>query len=222
MSRHSPAFVLLPLLCLSLAAAGGGTDRSDGQRLFDGQSLAGWKVANFGGEGEVAVEDGAIVLHRGDSMTGITYAGKDFPRINYEVTLQARRLQGNDFFCTTTFPVGAAHCSLVVGGWGGTVVGLSSLDGRDAVRNETTTYQSFQARQWYQVRLRVADKRITAWIDSKKVVDVNTEGKKITIRPECELCRPFGIATWNTVGAVRDIRIRPLTEAERRAAKTGP
>ena len=28
---------------------------------------------------------------------------------------------GSDFFCTTTFPVGDAFCSFVVGGWSGTV-----------------------------------------------------------------------------------------------------
>src|SRR5260370_6478344 len=98
-----------------------GTDKDKGgwKTLFDGKSLAGWKEANFGGEGEVRVEGGAIVLDQGNDMTGISFAGKDFPRINYEVTLEGKKLKGRDFFCTTTFPVGAEYCSLVVGGWGG-------------------------------------------------------------------------------------------------------
>ena len=31
---------------------------------------------------------------------------------------------------------------LIVGGWGGGVVGMSSLNGKDAARNETTQYVS--------------------------------------------------------------------------------
>ena len=32
------------------------------QSLFDGKTLKGWKIPEFGGEGKVHVEDGAIVL----------------------------------------------------------------------------------------------------------------------------------------------------------------
>src|SRR5258708_7962169 len=101
-------------------------DRAKWKSLFDGKSLAGWKATNFGGEGEVSVRDGTVVLAQGNDMTGITYARADFPRVDYEVTLEGKRVAGNDFFCTTTFPVGDAYCSFVVGGWGGTVIGLSS------------------------------------------------------------------------------------------------
>src|SRR5947208_110874 len=104
--------------------------------LFEGKSLAGWKATNFGGEGQVSIEKGAVVMEHGNDMTGITYDRKDFPRINYEVALEGKKLKGNDFFCTTTFPVGDKYCSLVVGGWGGTVVGLSSINFRDASENE--------------------------------------------------------------------------------------
>ena len=39
----------------------------------DGKTLAGWKSTEFGGEGEVSVVDGAIVLEMGNNMTGITW-----------------------------------------------------------------------------------------------------------------------------------------------------
>ncbi len=186
--------------------------------LFDGKSLAGWKSANFGGEGEVAVQGGAVVLEQGNDMTGVAYTRGDFPKMDYEVTLEGKRLAGDDFFCTTTFPVGDTHCSFVVGGWGGTTVGLSSLDMQDASQNETRTLKGFKRDQWYRVRIRVTKERIQAWIDNEKVVDAATKGKKIGIRPECDLCRPFGIATWRTTGAVRDLRVRALTAAEKTPA----
>jgi hypothetical protein len=183
--------------------------------LFDGKTLAGWKQAKFGGEGDVSVEKGAIVMEQGNDMTGVTYDKGDFPKINYEVILEGKRVKGNDFFCTTTFPVGDSPCSLVVGGWGGGVVGLSSIDEQDASQNETGTfYKDFKSEQWYRVKIRVTKDRITAWIDGKEVVDLETKGRKISIRPECDLCRPFGIATWRTVGAVKDIRVRTLAPEE--------
>jgi arylsulfatase A-like enzyme len=200
------------------APAKGGTKGAGWKSLFDGKTLAGWKKTNFGGEGEVAIKDGAVVLEQGNDMTGITYTRGDFPRLDYEVTLEGKKLAGSDFFCTTTFPVGEKYCSLVVGGWGGTVVGLSSIDFRDASENETGTFKEFKRDQWYRVRIRVSKERITAWIDDKEMVDLETKGKRISIRAECDLCRPFGIATWRTTGAVRDIRVRPLTDAEKKAA----
>jgi hypothetical protein len=183
--------------------------------LLDGKSLTGWKATNFGGEGEVNVRDGLVVLEQGDPMTGITFAGKDFPRLNYEVTLEGKRLAGNDFFCTTTFPVGDAYCSFVVGGWGGTVIGLSSINARDASENETSKLKNFKNDQWYRIRIRVTGERIETWIDNDKVVDLATRDKKLSIRAECDLCKPFGIATWRTSAAVRDIRVRTLASSKK-------
>jgi hypothetical protein len=190
--------------------AGGAKTEPAWKSLFDGKSLGGWKATNFGGEGEVTIKDGAVLMEKGNDMTGITYTRGDFPRLNYEVTLEGKKLEGNDFFCTTTFPVGDAYCSLVVGGWGGGVVGLSSIDDRDASENSTGGYHEFQRDRWYRVRIRVTGERITAWIDKEQVVDLETNSKKIAVRAECNPCRPFGIATWRTTGAVRAIQVRSL------------
>jgi hypothetical protein len=184
--------------------------------LFDGNSLDGWKTTDFYKPGKVSVKDGSIVLEKGSKMTGVTYASKDFPTADYEVTLEGKKLAGQDFFCTTTFPVGKSFCSLVVGGWGGMVVGLSSINGADASENETTRGKEFKHDRWYRVRIRVTAKRIEAWIDTEKMVDVDIEGRKISTRIECRPCQPFGVATWDTTGAVRDIRVRTLTEADKK------
>jgi len=137
--------------------------------------------------------------------------------VKHQGVVEAKKVKGNDFFGTTTFPVGDKYCSLVVGGWGGTVVGLSSINFRDAVENETTTIREFKHDQWYCIRIRVTKNRIRAWIDDKKVVDLETKDKRLSIRAECDPCRPFGIATWRTTGAVRDVRVRLLAAAERSA-----
>jgi nicotinamidase-related amidase len=209
----------LPLLLTSLVHAPAAarpasppstTDKDGWKKLFDGKSLAGWKRADFGDEGKVHVKDGVVVMEKGKLMSGITYSKGDFPKMDYEVTLEAKRLSGKDFFCTTTFPVGDSFCSLVVGGWGGTVVGLSNIDFMDASMNETNKYKEFKNDQWYRVRIRVTKKKIEAWIDKEKLIDLDTTDKHIAIRIECSPSRPFGISTWNTAGAVRDIRIRAV------------
>jgi hypothetical protein len=184
--------------------------------LFDGKTLTGWKSSDFYGAGKVDVKDGIIVMDKGKLMTGITYQKKDFPKMDYEVTLDGKKLDGRDFFCTTTFPVGDSFCSLVVGGWSGSVVGLSSINMEDAAHNETRTDREFKHDQWYHVRIRVTPQRIEAWIDRDKVVDQETTDRTISTRIECNASKPFGVATYQTTGAVRDIRVRTLTEAEKK------
>lgn len=180
-------------------------------RLFDGQSLGQWKVTDFGGQGDVYVKDGAIYLEMGSYATGITWTGPVI-RMNYEITLEAMRVEGNDFFCALTFPVGEKPCTLVLGGWGGTLCGLSNIDYYDASENPTTTFYSFKKQTWYHVRLRVVPNRITAWLDGEQLVDIDTTGRKIDIRAEMDLCQPLGIATWVTTGAVRNIFLTKLPD----------
>ena len=193
-------------------------DAGKGKKLFDGKTLGGWKESDFFGKGKVHVKDGAIVLEKGNRMTGITYAGKDFPKTDYEVTLEGKRIAGSDFFCTTTFPVGDSFCSFVAGGWGGEVIGLSNIDSADASTNETRKDMEFTRDKWYRFRIRVTSKRIEVWIDKKQVVDLDTTDRRIGIRIECNVSKPFGVATYATSGAVRDNQVRPLTAAEKKSA----
>jgi Domain of Unknown Function (DUF1080) len=177
--------------------------------LFDGTSLGKWKPTAFGGEGDVRVEGGEIVLERGNDLTGVTWTG-ELPRMGYEIELQARRLSGNDFFCGLTFPVGEASCSFIVGGWAGAVTGFSSLDGQDASENETTRIRDYEQNRWYTIRVRVTADRLQAFIDDESFADVKTTGRRLSIRPEVQDSRPLGIASWRTKAALRAIRLRSL------------
>jgi len=178
--------------------------------LFDGKSLKGWKKTKFGGEGEVTVKDGRLILGYGSDLTGV-HTKRKLPKSNYEVRLEARRADGSDFFCGFTFPVQKSHCSLIVGGWGGGVCGLSCIDKRDASENSTATYRRFKNKKWYRIRVRVTEEKIEAWIDDKQIVDQKIKGREISVRAEVLPSRPFGFATWQTTGELRNIRLRPLT-----------
>jgi hypothetical protein len=176
--------------------------------LFDGETLNGWEVTNFGTQGPVRISGGNIVLGMGDGCTGITWKS-DFPTINYEVQLEAKKITGNDFFCGMTFPVDESFCSLIIGGWGGPVVGLSNIDGYDASENETRTLKKFEHDTWYHIHLKVTPEKIEAWINEEKMVDFATENRKLSIRPEVELSKPFGICSWVTTAALRNIQVKP-------------
>ena len=178
--------------------------------LFDGKTLGKWKVVekyDFKRHGKVHVEEGAVVLEMGSPATGIRWAG-DFPRTAYEISLEARRVEGSDFFCGLTFPVRDAALTLVCGGWSGTVVGLSSIDGEPAVENETCTNEKFELGRWYRIRLRVTRPLVEVWIDGKKIIELPTADRKFTLYWEMEPLQPLGICSWVTTGAVRKIRFR--------------
>jgi len=177
--------------------------------LFVGRTLHGWKVTQFGGEGTVDVKDSQLRLGVGNDLTGVTI-DRPIPRTNYEVTLDAKRVEGSDFFCGMTFPVKNDSCSLILGGWGGGVCGLSSIDGNDAHENETTKYKKFDNGRWYAVRLRVTDSKIEAWLDKEQIVDQELADHSISIRIEVEASKPFGLASYDTRAALRNIRIRRL------------
>jgi hypothetical protein len=180
------------------------------QSLFDGESLQGWREAPFKGHGPVRIENGNIILGAGGPMTGVTWTG-EFPKTDYEVRFEAARLQGNDFFASLTFPVGESFCTWVTGGWGGDIVGLSSIDGWDAADNETRTYFNFESGRWYKLRLQVAGDRIMAWIDDKPVINVDIAGRQIGLRfGDMKLSAPLGFASYLTTGGVRKIEYRLL------------
>ncbi len=188
-------------------------EKAGSESLFDGKTLGKWVSTNFGGEGEVRVEDGAITLDAGASLTGINYTGPVL-KSNYEISLDAQRIQGTDFFCGLTVPVGDSYASLIVGGWGGSLCGISSIDDKDAARNDTRTIRAFKSEKWYHIRFRVYVDRLQAWIDNEKIVDVSIAGHKVSLRAEVLPSRPLGIAAYQTSAALKNIQMRKLTPEE--------
>lgn len=174
--------------------------------LFDGRALGAWKPVSFGGEGDVSIVDGAIRLERGNDLTGIVWTGK-VPGPTFRLQMEARRVDGGDFFCAVTVPVAGSHCTFVVGGWGGTVVGFSSLDGLDASENETSDTMAFVDNRWYRVAVDVTPTRIQGLIDDKVVAEAALAGREVDVRIEMMPCRPLGIASWRTVSDIRAITL---------------
>ena len=202
---------LAPALRAAEAPAGAGW-----KPLFDGKSLGSWKPTEFGGTGEVRVEKSfrggppAILVEMGVALNGFHWTG-EVPRTNYEIALEAMKIDGNDFACGLTFPVGDSHASLILGGWGGGIVGISSINDLDASENETTKVMNFPPNRWFKVRMRVTKNRLQAWLDEKPIVDQDITGKKISLR-RGDISRqvPLGISTFQTTAAFREIRLRKV------------
>lgn len=207
--RTFAALLLVAAGCSSTAPAAGAPTSTD-LVLFDGRTLGSWKSVEFGGEGKVEVVDGAIQADEGVALTGVVWTGAPLPKTNYELSLEAKKIDGSDFFCGIAFPVGAKSCSMVAGGWGGGLVGLSSLDGMNASENETGSHHDFKKGQWYRFRLRVTTENVSAWIDDKQVINAELKGREVSIHPAMEAACPLGLTNYSTKSAWRKITLKEV------------
>ncbi|MDP6903267.1 MAG: DUF1080 domain-containing protein [Verrucomicrobiota bacterium] len=138
-------------------------------KLFNGKDLTGWKETDYAGRGNVKVKNGELHIENGLVITGVTFTNKTIlPKTNYEVEYEAKKVNGTDFFGLLTFPVGDSHASLVTGGWGGAVTGISSINSMDASENDTTVYLKFNKNQWYKFRLRVTPDNLSVWMTPRE------------------------------------------------------
>lgn len=186
------------------------------RNLFDGKTLTGWKDSGFAGGGEVTVvpdfkgQGPVIRIDAGQSLSGLTFTNP-VPKTNFEITLEALKVQGNDFFVGLTFPVGEAHATLVLGGWGGATTGISSIDGLDASENDTTKFLGYEKDKWFRIRMKVTPAKLEAWVNDDPIVNQDLKDRRISMRfGEIESSVPLGIATYQTTTVVRRVQIKPV------------
>jgi hypothetical protein len=184
---------------------------SDRHLLWKGDRFEDWTITDFGSQREVKpLEDGGFEIEAGYPLSGVHSTAFDWPQGNYELEWEFQRVEGNDFPCCLTFPVKDSHCSVVIGGWGGTLVGLSCIDGKDAAHNETAKHLVFENGKWYQARLRVEGNRIRCWIDDKEIISIDVGEQKLSVRNEVQLSQPLGICCFETKARIRKFRLYSL------------
>lgn len=148
-------------------------------------------------------------LKAGAPMTGIvfpTWVQDGLPLTDYRLTYEAMRVSGSDFFASVTFPVGSLdRCvTFVLGGWGGSQVGISSIDGQDASMNATGSSQRFEDGKWYRIRIEVTKNSLAVWLDDKPLVRIDITNAQLGLRTgEIDKCAPFGFASYGAEGRIR-------------------
>ncbi len=166
-------------------------------------------------------EDRLAALTLGAAEVAAIAWEKDFPKSGYEVSLEATRVKGDSIFCGVLFPIRDSRCVLVVGGFGGTAVGLDRPDGAPASRNPTVKQMAFENDRWYQVQLCVTDAKLQAWLQGESVVDMDIAAHTFSTAEVWRNVAPFGLCAWATTGAVRNIRLRRIEPGAAAAPKPG-
>ncbi|MDD3545723.1 MAG: DUF1080 domain-containing protein [Kiritimatiellae bacterium] len=192
------------------------TVRAEPVRLFNGKDLTGWKLADMYGCGTVTVlADGSVECGHGNPMTGIAYTNEP-PRMNYELSLQAVRVKGSDFFAALTIPVEKHHCTVIIGGWGGGLCGISSVDYMDAAENQWSEGLNLENGRWYNLRVRVTPGVLQVFLDENLyTARIEFEdSSRFSLRPGSDIdkTKPLGLATYRTLARWRNFTLTPITE----------
>ena len=183
----------------------------DSIAMIEENDLGKWKAAPFAFEGDLDVREGVLNTGLGSYLSGIVWTEDPPSRTNYEIELDAQKLWGSDFFLGLTIPVGERYCTWIVGGWGGSVVGISNIDGHSADDNETTLEMSFTTERWYHFKVRVIKEHIQCWIDGESVIEIDTNGKQLNLRPgQIVESVPLGLSSYDTISEYRNMVWRNL------------
>lgn len=175
--------------------------------MLDASQQASWAQTEFGGEGPVSIDRDEIILEPGSPMTGVHWTGA-FPRLDYEFEVLATRIDGSDFFCGLTFPVADDSLSFILGGWGGSLVGISNLDGKDASENFTKRILELDDGRRYRVHIRVTEEEIAVKLDGERLFAFDPREHRLGIRPEVAPSKPLGIACFATTARLEKPRWR--------------
>lgn len=126
---------------------------------------------------------------------------------HYEITLDAKKLSGNEGFLILFYARNATHfCWLNLGGWGNSQDGIQQARGQRnplALVMQPTIH--VKEGHWYHIRLRCDGPEIQSWVDGKKCVNYR-------IQSPSAFKGKIGIGTWQTQAAFKNITVRSLKD----------
>ena len=194
-----------------------GASAAEPLQMFNGKDLSGWKAV-FDDGGEVkALPDGTVSCAPGKPLSGIAYTN-EMPTMSYELKLEIMRVEGSDFFAGLTLPVEDSFCTVIIGGWGGGLCGVSSFNYMDASENPWTRGVHFESGRWHTLRVRVMPNVMQVFLDEKKTYYARIQYEKasqFSLRPGSDIdkTKPLGLATFQTHAHWRNFTLTKITEA---------
>jgi len=216
-------FLSILLLLVSAFSA-----QAETRALFNGKDLSGWKRADIFGNGNVAaLSNGVVSCGIGKPLSGIVFTNK-FPTMSYEVKLEALRKEGSDFFVALTLPVESNACTVVIGGWGGGLCGISSIDYMDAAENGHSSGVALTNNLWYTLRVRVTPGLLEVTLNdtlyTAKVPFEKSSCFSLRAGSDIDKCLPFGLATYETHALWRNLTVETVGSRQSQLAipKTVP
>ena len=210
------SFISFATCCLCLLLIGCKESQPQRWSLLDAALLPHWVAAEIEGAGKAQISAGEIVLPSGGPMTAVRFDAWEsmkLPVTDYAIEFEAMRVEGQDFFGAVTFPVRSLKtcATLVNGGWGGGLVGISNIDEQSANENATRSEHRFVNGQWYRFRIEVRDEEIKCWLDGRLIINASIKARTISLRAgDIEKTAPFGVATYGTTGKVRALVVESL------------
>jgi hypothetical protein len=131
--------------------------------------------------------------------------------MSYEVKVEALRKEGSDFLIALTLPVESNACTVVIGGWGGGLCGISSVDFMDASENGFSSGIALTNNVWYTLRVRVTPGLLeVALNDTLYTAKVPFEkSSRFSLRSGSDIDKtlPFGLATFETHALWRNLTV---------------
>jgi hypothetical protein len=202
--------------CVAVLLVGCSESKPQRWEMLEAAMLPQWVAVAIEGAGKPQMGPGEFVLPEGAPMTAVRFGGWEsigLPVVDYAIEYEAMRVAGQDFFGAVTFPIRSLKtcATLVNGGWGGGLVGISNIDEQSANENATRGEHRFVNGQWYRFRLEVRSEEIRGWLDGRLIINASLKARTISLRAgDIERCAPFGLATYGTTGKVRGLVVERL------------
>ncbi|HYE21663.1 MAG TPA: hypothetical protein VEA69_24670 [Tepidisphaeraceae bacterium] len=130
----------------------------------------------------------------------------------YDFTVEFTRT-GGDSCVVQMFTVNKHPCSLVLGGWSGTVSGFQHIGGKTAQQNPTAyTRLDWRPNVRYTATVKVRRGRIEAWVDGKRIAAHFTTGADLSNKDRPTGASPLGIGSETSPTTFHKVTLTPITE----------